>query len=149
MSEKNPIKLFVAHGFEATADYLRVFEYLEHASNFFYVNYSNPEAAPAQGGLPAMKDALREQMRPAEAVIIIASLHGSAPDLLRFQLDCAGALDKPLIAIEPFGGVDPMPEEVAARADVVVGWNEREIVDAIRLQARHEDTQRWEVIDFL
>jgi hypothetical protein len=29
-----------------------------------------------------------------------------------------------------------------------VGWNERHIVDAIRRQARHEETTRWDVIDF-
>jgi hypothetical protein len=41
-----------------------------------------------------------------------------------------------------------VPPEVAKRAAEVVGWNERLIVDAIRRQARHEDTVRWDVIEF-
>jgi hypothetical protein len=147
VSENNPIRLFVTHSFEATPDYLRVFEYLEHASRFFYINHADTENMPP-GGMKAITDALREQLRLAEAIIALSSLEASAPELLRFQLDCAGAFDKPIIAMEPFGGTETMPAELARRADAVVAWNEREIVDTIRLQARHEDTHRWEVLDF-
>jgi hypothetical protein len=147
MSESNPIRVFVTHAFQATAEYLRVFEYLEHATRFFYVNHSNPEALPS-GGMQSMKDTLREQMREAEVVIVLPGLASAAPELLRFQLDCAGAFDKPLVALEVFGGVGALPPEIAERADERVGWNDRDIVDALRRQARHEDTQRWEVLDF-
>jgi hypothetical protein len=34
------------------------------------------------------------------------------------------------------------------RANEHIEWNAREIVDAIRRQARLEDTQRWDVVDF-
>ena len=30
----------------------------------------------------------------------------------------------------------------------IVEWDERSIADAIRRQARHEDTTRWDTIDF-
>ncbi len=33
-------------------------------------------------------------------------------------------------------------------ADEVVGWNGRDMADNIRQQARHEDTTRWDVIEF-
>jgi hypothetical protein len=29
-----------------------------------------------------------------------------------------------------------------------VAWNGRDMADAIRRQARHEDTTRWDVIEF-
>ncbi len=38
MSQQNPIRLFVSHSFKPDDDYLRVFEYLESAVNFFYKN---------------------------------------------------------------------------------------------------------------
>ncbi|MCC5860946.1 MAG: hypothetical protein JJT93_03440 [Gammaproteobacteria bacterium] len=147
MSENNPIRLFVTHAFQATADYQRVFEYLEHAARFFYVNQAAPDGVPGSGP-NGVKDALREQMRGAEAVIALPSLGDEAPELLRFQLDCAGAFDLPVIALEPFGGVGAIPATLAERAVETVPWNDREIVDALRRQARHEDTQRWEVLDF-
>ena len=34
------------------------------------------------------------------------------------------------------------------RANEHIEWNAREIVDAIKRQARLEDTQRWDVVDF-
>ena len=147
MSERNPIRLFVTHAFAKHADWLRVFEYLENASNFFYVNLSDPEAAPAAGP-DGVHEALRQQMADAETVLVLSGLYDDHRDLIQFQLDCAGALDKAIVAVEPFGGALEMPAAVRARADEVVRWNDRDIVDAIRRQARHEDTQRWEVIDF-
>ena len=38
--------------------------------------------------------------------------------------------------------------QLEALADEIIEWNERSIADAIRRQARHEDTGRWDVIDF-
>ena len=43
MSQANPIRLFVTHAWEPDDDYLRVFEYLESARNFFYRNFSAPD----------------------------------------------------------------------------------------------------------
>src|SRR5579864_5008045 len=46
MSQANPVRLFVTHAWVGSDDYLRVFEYLESARNFFYRNYSTPEHSP-------------------------------------------------------------------------------------------------------
>ena len=47
MSQNNPIRLFVTHAWEPTDEYLRIFEYLESARNFFYKNFSAPDKAPS------------------------------------------------------------------------------------------------------
>ena len=47
MSQAHPIRIFVTHVWETSEDYLRVFEYLESATNFFYRNFSTPEQAPS------------------------------------------------------------------------------------------------------
>jgi hypothetical protein len=41
-----------------------------------------------------------------------------------------------------------VPAQITKRAAEVVGWNERLIADAVRRQARHEDTARWDTIEF-
>ncbi len=148
MSEQNPIRVFVTHTFSESPDYHRVFEYLESSPNFFYVNCSDPERAPASGGREALKDELRNQIKSAEVIIVLGSLYAANRDWVNYQMDAAQAFELPLIALEPFGGVEPMPAEVAARADEKVEWNERIIVDALRRQARHEETTRWDVIEF-
>lgn len=147
MSERNPVKLFVSHAWENDADYHRVFEYLESTSNFYYLNLSDPEQRPS-GDEEACKDAIRSQIKDAEAVILLAGMYDTHRKWLDFQMHAAKAFDKPIIAMEPFGGVTRTPEDICELADEVVEWNERSMVDAILRQARHEDTQRWEVIDF-
>ncbi len=148
MSEKNPIRVFVTHTFAEYADYHRVFEYLESSPNFFYVNCSAPDRPPETGGKEALKDSLRTQISSAEAVIVLGSLYAPHVEWIEYQMDAAQAFELPIIALRPFGGAEPLPEPVRRRADEVVEWNEREIVDALRRQARHEETTRWDVIEF-
>jgi hypothetical protein len=148
MSQENPVRLFVTHCFSKNDDYLRVFEFLESATNFYYVNCSSPESIPAAGGTEAMKDELRRQMNLAEAVIVLDSTFAENQDLAMFQLNAAKALEKPIIAMERFGVVLDLPEEITQRADAKAPWNERLMVDIILREARHENTMRWEVVEF-
>lgn len=148
MSEENPIRVFVTHLFSSHPDYHRVFEYLESASNFFYRNSSNPEDMPLSGGQEAIREKLLEQIRAAEVVVVVSTMFSENQRLITYQMDAAQAANLPLVALEPFGGTGKVPADVEARAAEVVGWNDRMIVDAIRREARHEDTQRWETIEF-
>jgi hypothetical protein len=147
MSQANPIKLFVTHLWDKSDDYLRVFEYLESARNFFYRNYSTPEHPPV-GDKETLKEDLRKQITSVEAVVALASLYSQNPDLVSFQLLYAQANHKPVILLKPFGAQLPIPKPLTDHADEIVDWDERALVDAIRRQARHEDTTRWDTIEF-
>jgi hypothetical protein len=148
VSENNPIRIFVTHNFKESADYLRVFEFLESMERFFYFNCSKPENVPQGGGMAAIKDELIAQIKESEAVIVLASLYTAMEDFVRYQLDVAEANEKPIIVIRPFGGVAETPPQLIERASEHIEWNEREMVDALKRQARLEDTSRWDVIDF-
>lgn len=147
MSKTNPILLFVTHVWEHSDDYLRTFEYLESARNFYYRNYSTPEKRP-EGDKEALKEDLRRQIGPVEAVIALASLYEKHQDLLAFQLLYAQACSKPVILMKPFGTQRPVPKQLAELANEIIDWDERALVDAVRRQARHEDTTRWDVVEF-
>jgi hypothetical protein len=147
MSQANPITLFVTHAWEHGDDYLRVFEYLESARNFFYRNYSAPDKRPA-GDKEAQREALRNQIAPAECVIALASLYEADRDLLTFQLNFAHASNKAVVLMKHFGSAKPVPKALADLAHEVIDWDDRALVDAIRRQARHETTTRWDVIEF-
>ena len=148
MSEKNPIRVFVTHTFSEDATIGAVFEYLESSPNFFYVNCSNIESIPEGGGKEAVKDELRTQIGLAEVVIVPAAMYTEHRDWITYEMDVAQANELPIVALEPFGGLQEMPKDVAERASERVGWNERMLVDALRRQARHEETTRWETIEF-
>lgn len=148
MSESDPIRVYVTHTFQESDDYLRVFEFLESMERFFYLNCSKPENMPGEGGLEAIKDELISQIKECEAVLVLASQYMEQNDLTRYQMDVADANSKPMIAIRPFGGVADSPQDLVERVAEHIEWNEREIVDSLKRQARHEDTARWETIEF-
>ena len=147
MSQANPVRLFVTHAWQASDDYLRVFEYLESARNFFYRNFSTPDKRPG-GDREALREDLRRQIAPVEAVIALASLHDTQQDLLTFELLYSQASHKPVVLLQAFGARKEVPKPILELADEVVEWDERALVDAIRRQARHEDTTRWDTIEF-
>jgi len=147
MSQADPIRIFVTHTWENSDDYLRVFEYLESARNFFYRNCSTPDRRPA-GDKEALREDLRRQMAAAEAVIGLSSLYHTHQDLLTFELLFAQASHKPVILMKPFGTRKEVPKAILDLANEVVDWDERGLVDAIRRQARHEETTRWDTIEF-
>lgn len=148
MSQENPLRIFVTHCFSENDDYIRVFEFLESSPNFFYKNCSNPDAIPGGGGAEAFKDELRKQIQLAEVVIVLTSVFEQNRDLLTFQLNAAQANDKPLIGMEIYGQVTDVPKDIKERCDAIAPWNERMMIDAIYREARHEATNRWEVIEF-
>jgi hypothetical protein len=147
MSQADPIRIFVTHTWENSDDYLRVFEYLESARNFFYRNCSTPDRRPP-GDKEALREDLRRQMAAAEAVIGLSSLYHTHQDLLTFELLFAQASHKPVILMKPFGTRKEVPKAILDLANEVVDWDERGLVDAIRRQARHEETTRWDTIEF-
>jgi hypothetical protein len=147
MSQANPLRIFVTHLWENSDDYLRVFEYLESARNFFYKNYSTPDQPPV-GDIEVLKEDLRRQIGPVEAVIALASLREKNPELVRFQLLFAQANHIPVILMKPFGDNRPAHKMLAEYATEIVEWDERALVDAVRKHGRHEDTTRWDTIEF-
>jgi len=147
ITQKNPVRLFVCHVWVEDEDYHRIFEYVESSPNFFYRNTSTPDARPS-GDKEALRDSLRKQIVEAEVVIVPAALYRRNVDWVEFQMHCAKAFDKPLIVLEPFGGTDTIAPAVQELADDVVPWDQRQLIDAIKREARHEETTRFDVIEF-
>ena len=147
MPKDNPIRLFVTHAWETSDEYLRIFEYLESSRNFFYTNFSAPDKAPS-GGKEADREELRRQMAQAEAIIALPGLYRKDSELLLFELAFAKASNKPVILMRPFGANAVLPKEITSLSDQIVEWDGRALVDAIKAQARHEESNRWDTIEF-
>lgn len=147
VSQQNPVRVFVAHAFEPNDDYRRVFEYLESSRNFFYKNCSIPEL-PAGLDKEGLRQELRKQINLAEVVLIPAASYNHDREWIDFELNCAKGFDKPVIILNLFGVTAKLPVQLEALADDIVEWNERDIVDAIKRQARHEESTRWDTVEF-
>jgi hypothetical protein len=146
-SLSNPIRLFVTHTWVETDDYTRVFEYLEASGNFYYLNTGQPQAKRPIDKESQRED-LRRQIAPCEVVVVVPGAYFVAPELVLFQMNFAKAADRPIVALEIFGSVDPLPKAIKDLADEVCAWNERNLIDALRRQARHQETTRWDTIEF-
>ena len=143
----NPIRLFVTHNWEENDDYTRIFEYLESSGNFYYKNTSNPQIKR-----PVDKEAEREELRrqilPCEVIIALPGVFRADPDLVLFQLRFAKSAERPIVVMENFGSTEPLPKAMRDLADEVSAWNERNVIDALRRQGRHQETTRWDSIEF-
>jgi hypothetical protein len=142
-----PIRLFVTHNWEDNEDYSRVFEYLEAPGTFYYVNTGQPQAKRPLDKESQRED-LRRQIAPCEVVVVVPAAYRAAPELVLFQMTFAKAADRPIVAMENFGSSDALPKAIKDMADEVSAWNERSLIDALRRQARHQETTRWDTIEF-
>jgi hypothetical protein len=147
MSQNNPIRLFVMHNWHDCDDYSRLFEYLESAKNFYYRNTSTPDKPPS-GDTETIREDLRKQIRAAELLIAFTGLHDEQPDLAIFQMNFAKSEKKPVLLLKPFGAAKPISKLLTDRADDVIDWDERGLVDAIRRLARQENTARYDTVEF-
>jgi hypothetical protein len=148
MSQDNPYRVFVTHNWQDSDDYLRVFEYLESAANFYYRNTSTPDRPPKAADSESVRADLRKQIDAAEIIVALASLHDTSPDLAVFQMNYAQSQDKPVLLLGYFGLKREVPKLLLDRSDEVTQWEKRGIIDAIKRLARHEQTARYEAIDF-
>jgi hypothetical protein len=148
MAERDPVRVFVTHAWESSADYQHVFEFLEGARNFIYRNCSTPEKLPTESNVESRREDLRRQINAAEVVLALASLQQTHAELLVFQVNYAKSSDKPVILLPSFGRELAVPSYITGVVDEQVAWDARAMVDAIMRQARHQETQRWDTIEF-
>jgi hypothetical protein len=143
----NPIRLFLTHVWEENEDYSRVFEYLEAPGTFYYQNTSQPQVKRPID-MEAEREELRRQIAPAEVLIVLPATYRLDPALVLFQMTFGKAADRPIVVMENFGSSAPLPKAIVDFADEVCGWNERNLIDALRRQARHQETARWDTVEF-
>ncbi len=142
-----PLKLFVTHNWVENDDYIRIFEYLEATGTFYYHNTSLPDAKQ-----PVDKESQREELRrqigPCEVVIALPAVYKASPELALFQLNFAKSADRPIVMLENFASSEALPQAFADLADEITAWNERNLIDALLRQGRHQETTRWDTVEF-
>ena len=147
MSQQNPYRIFVTHDWVEDEDYLRVFEFLEGAPNFYYQNVANP-TAPAQANAAEARELLRAQIRQCEVVVALASQHATAASALEFQLVFAQVCKKSIVLLRAFGSNQTLPISLTQHAKEILDWDERGLVAAIKRLARGEGGPRWDTVEF-
>ena len=128
--------LFISHAWSYADQYERLVALLRARGYFAFRNYSVPPDDPIHGaGTDAqLRQAIRNQMTPCHAVIILAGVYATYSKWINIEIDLAeeGFTNaKPIIAIRPWGS-QRISERVRLAADRIVGWNTESVVGAIR-----------------
>ena len=132
MPELHRYNLFIGHAWTYAYEYYRIIEFLDSAPYFYYSNYSVPEHDPLHShDIDELENQLRQQIRPAEVVIVLAGMYVAYSDWIQFEIDYSLSLAKPILGVLPWAS-QRVPAAVSSAADELVGWNTNSIVSAIR-----------------
>lgn len=130
--------LFISHSWNYSDSYDSLCKLLDKADYFEYRNYSVPKDDPLRISSKTdhyyelqLRRKLTEQMKYASVVLILAGVYSSYSDSIDMEISIAIELNKPIIAVEPWAS-ERTSVVVKNSADVIVGWNTKSLVKAIR-----------------
>lgn len=130
--------IFISHAWKYTEHYNKVVQWLNEAQaegKLKWKNYSVPEHDPlidpnSSTGKTKLKNELKDQIRPASVVLVLAGMYVSYSDWIDFEIDTAVDYNKYIIGIDPWGQ-ERVPAKIKNNADVMVGWNKNSVINAI------------------
>ncbi|MFH2117297.1 MAG: TIR domain-containing protein [Bacillota bacterium] len=130
--------LFISHSWNYSDAYEKLCLLLDKANYFKYKNYSIPKDDPfiilaktETRYRIALKSKIKDQMKYASVVLIMAGVYASYSDSINLEIEVALELEKPILAIEPWGS-EKTSKIVKEKATKIVSWSTSSIVDAIR-----------------
>ena len=132
MSPLKTYKIFISHAWTYNDEYFRLINMLDAAPRFRWSNYSVPEHDPKHARTnEQLIQALHNQIRPTDAVIILAGMYVPYSGWIQKEIDIAHEMKKPIIWIAPWGS-QKIPKAVQDAADEIVGWNTNSVVSTVR-----------------
>jgi hypothetical protein len=124
--------LFISHAWGYHDDYSRMTNLLNNAPNFYWRNYSVPRDDKLDyTSSYALKEALKRQIRPVNAFILLGGVYASHSEWIDFEIDFALSISKPIVGVRKYGAERASSKLIEA-SSAVVNWSTSSIVDAVR-----------------
>lgn len=124
--------IFISHSWNYDDKYYSLLTLLNSNPYFNYKDYSIPKDDPIQYTYDyQLKDAIRRKMQPTSCVIILAGVYANYSKWINIEINIAKELGKKIIAVE-YWGTERSSSVVKNAADIVVKWNSKSIISAIR-----------------
>lgn len=129
-------KIFVSHSWDHVDDLMSLRRLLENRGYFNVEFEETPPHDPINSSnSDYIKSKIRNNIRNSDVVIGMAGVYASHSDWMRWELETAKSLNKPVLGVVPWGQVN-VSAVVSNLADETVRWNTESIVDAIRRLSR-------------
>lgn len=125
--------IFISHSWSYNNQYLGLLNLLDSDPNFYYRDYSVPKNDPIHYARYdyQLKAAIRNQMRHASCVLILAGVYSTYSKWINIEIELAQEMGKKIIAIEPWGA-ERTSTIVKFNANKIVKWQTSSIVNAIK-----------------
>ena len=127
--------IFISHAWDHSSDYDRLDSLLSNAKRFDRRNCSIPKTRSINTRTDIqLETRLRNQIRPANSVLIIAGMYVKHRKWIKKEIQIALEMNKNIIVINP-RGAQKMPRELQVLPNQV-GWDTKSIINAIRNPVR-------------
>lgn len=127
-------RLFISHAWGHNDEYYKLEIMLNNSPYFKWKNYSVPQHDGFEKETD-LEEALKRQIRPVNAVLILAGMYANYSDWIEFEVEFSESISKPIIVVKPWGQqrIPSYLQEIANKPEnTMVGWNIESIVTAIR-----------------
>ena len=125
-------RIFISHSWRYDKPYKMVCDWLDSERNFCWSNYSIPEDKKINvSSKKDLKQAIINKICAVNCVVIFAGMYTNHSEWIDFEIDTAQRFNKSVVVIRPWGQ-ERMPLKVQEAATVLVNWNKKSVVDAIK-----------------
>ena len=126
--------LFISHSWTRHDQYSNLRQLLEQVPNFKWQDRSIPKDDPVHSGSDKeLVAAIKNQMQSCGIVLVLVGVYASYSKWIDKEIRIARSSfkkPKPVLAIIPYG--NERISDTQYRADLVVSWNTKSIVSAIK-----------------
>ena len=125
-------KVFISHSWDYVDDLMNLRRLLNNRP-YFNAIYEEipPHEAINSANATYIKDRIRKRIEESDVVIGMAGMYGSYSEWMKWEIETAKSIGKPVIAVVPWGQ-ERVSSIKAGQADRIVRWNTESIVSAIR-----------------
>lgn len=126
-------RLFISHSWNYGDAYEKVIQ-LINSQGLVYYDHSVPQNDPihTNGTDYQLHQAIDAKIKGISCVIILAGVYSTYSRWINKEIEIAKKYNKPIIAVEPWAS-ERTSEVVKANATIIVKWQAKSIVDAIKL----------------
>jgi len=126
-------RIFISHAWDYD-EYERIKDFLNSTPNFAYSDYSVPRHnSLVAKNTKELKEGLKRLIGLSHIVIVPAGMEINYRPFIRFELEIATHMAKPILGVIPRGNLR-VPRAMDIACDTI-GWNRLSIVNAIRCYA--------------
>lgn len=123
--------LFISHSWDYSEHYEKIKQWLNEDS-ISWQDYSVPVTNPIDADKKKeLKEKLTSKIKLSSAVIVVSAMYAAYSEWIDYEIDEAIRMNKVIIGVKPWGQ-ERVPVKIQENATVMVGWNKKSVIDAIK-----------------